>query len=58
MDRLFSVGQLMPCYVQAIKGSLMNLSVNPCLVNSHLTARDIKPNLVSFDYRKRKFSIK
>lgn len=49
MERLFSVGQLMPCYVQAIKGTLANLSVKPYLVNSHLLAKDIKPKLVGCD---------
>lgn len=47
MERLFSVGQLMPCYVQAVDGPRISLSVNPRLVNSHLTAKDIKQKLVS-----------
>lgn len=46
MERLFSVGQLLPCCVQAVGGDRVNLSVSPKLINSHLSARDIKPNLV------------
>lgn len=47
MERLFSVGQLMPCYVQAVeKGGRISLSVSPELVNSHLSAKDVKPKLV------------
>lgn len=46
MERLFSVGQLMPCCVQEVGGDRINLSVSPRLVNSHLSAKDIKPNLV------------
>ena len=47
MERLFSVGQMMPCIVQAVEKGRVNLSVNPQLVNSHLVAKDIKPKLVS-----------
>lgn len=47
MGRLFSVGQMMPCLVQAVEKGRVNLSVNPQLVNSHLVAKDIKPKLVS-----------
>jgi len=49
MERLFNVGQLMPCYVQAVRGSLVNLSVNPQLTNAHVTAKDLKPKLVKGD---------
>ena len=47
MERLFAVGQLLPCYVQAVSKGRISLSVNPQLINSHLSAKDIKPNLVS-----------
>ena len=47
IERLFSVGQLLPCYVLAVQNSRINLSINPKLINEHLTARDIKPKLVS-----------
>lgn len=46
MERLFSVGQLLPCYVQAVEKGRVSLSVNPELVNSHISAKDVKPNLV------------
>lgn len=46
MERLFSVGQLMPCYVQAVEKGRVSLSVNPELINSHLSAKDLKPKLV------------
>ena len=47
MEQLFVVGQLMPCYVQAVEDSRISLSVNPRLINSHLTAKDITAKLVS-----------
>jgi len=47
MERLFSVGQLMPCYVQGVEKGRVSLSVSPALVNSHLSAKDIKPKLVN-----------
>ena len=46
MERLFSVGQLLPCYVLAVHNSRINLSINPRLVNEHLTTKDLKPKLV------------
>ena len=46
LERLFHVGALMPCYVTAVGGRRVSLSVNPRLVNTHLTAKDIRPNMV------------
>ena len=46
LERLFRVGTLMPCYVTAVGGKRVSLSVNPRLVNTHLTEKDIKPNMV------------
>ena len=37
----------MPCYVSAVEGGRISLSVNPRLVNTHLTVKDIKPGMVS-----------
>lgn len=50
MEELFTVGQLMPCYVQAMEGPRVSLSVNPHLVNSYLKAKDIVPKLVRGRY--------
>jgi len=46
LERLFHVGALMPCCVTAVGGRKVSLSVNPRLVNTHLTAKDIRPNMV------------
>ena len=47
LARLFHIGQLLPCYVLAVEGGTrVSLSVNPRLVNTHLTHRDIKPGMV------------
>ena len=48
LGRLFHVGQLLPCYVLGVEGGTrVSLSVNPRLVNTHLTHRDIRPGMVS-----------
>jgi hypothetical protein len=47
MERLFSVGLLMPCCVQAVEKGRVSLSVNPELINSHLSAKDVKPKQVT-----------
>ena len=50
LSRLFSVGQLLPCYVLGVEGGTrVSLSVNPRLVNAHLTHRDIRPGMVCYD---------
>lgn len=46
LERLFQVGSLLPCYVMAVDGRKVALSVNPRLVNSNRTPRDIAPGLV------------
>ncbi len=48
LERLFDVGSLLPVYVTSVDGgrSRIGLSVNPRLVNSHITAKDVKPGLV------------
>lgn len=57
LNRLFHVGQLLPCYVLGVEGgSRVSLSTNPRLVNAHLTHRDIQPGMVSSRYVK-KFQI-
>ena len=51
LGRLFHVGQLLPCYVLAVEGGTrVSLSVNPRLINTHLTHRDIKPRMVNTKY--------
>ena len=57
LNRLFHIGQLLPCYVLGVEGgSRVSLSTNPRLVNAHLTHRDIQPGMVSSRYVK-KFQI-
>ena len=47
LEKLFAVGALMPCYVTAVSGSRISVSVSPDLINAHLQPRDIKPGWVS-----------
>ena len=36
----------MTCYVLSVDGGRVSLSVNPRLVNTHLSSGDIKPGMV------------
>ena len=36
----------MTCYVLSVDGGRVSLSVNPQLVNTHLSSGDIKPGMV------------
>ncbi len=46
LANLFLRGQLLPCYVLTVDGGRVSLSLNPRLVNSHLTHTDIKSGMV------------
>jgi rRNA biogenesis protein RRP5 len=47
LSQMFHVGQIFPCYVLSVddKNHVM-LSINPRLVNVHLTARTLYPNML------------
>lgn len=51
LERLFHVGSLLPVYVASVDSERLRigLSVNPRLINSHITSRDIKSGLVRVD---------
>ena len=47
MEQLFQIGSLLPCYVTAVRDNKMvSLSINPRLVNTNLSASDVKADMV------------
>lgn len=48
LSKMYRVGQLLPCYVlhNDTNEKLVQLSINPKLINSQLTSKDLLPNMV------------
>lgn len=48
LSRLFHVGQILPCFVLDVdtKRRHVQLTINPRLVNSHIVAKNLRPNMV------------
>lgn len=46
LKELFRIGQVLPCYVLETDERNIQLALNPRLVNSHMTAKSLRPNMV------------
>lgn len=48
LSELFYVGQTLPCYVLEVlsQQKYVPVALNPRLVNCHLTAKSLRPNMV------------
>ena len=48
LSKMYRVGQLLPCYVlhNDTNEKLVQLSINPKLINNQLTSKDLLPNMV------------
>lgn len=46
LSKMFCVGQLLPCYILEGGDKIIQLSINPCLVNRHLKGNNLCSNMV------------